>query len=397
MTLKDLMLNKVNIKVFTFLFILMLFSDFFMKLNNINGFVPPYRYSGVLKILFEVYLFLYIIQKKVNKPFIYLLLILISCFFIGQYFLVKNSIFQGDLLEEVLKGDIYHLNKYIFIVLFIVIIKDHFYNLEISKTVFKAIIFILSINSALILIGLAFDINIFKSFPGSTRFGYSGMFSKSGESVLLYLLILIFFYMRFLKGASILPVVYFLFIALLSGKKIAFLILPLFYLVHFCIKSKNRIFFRFFGVFILTITFLFKKAIIEFLVNYLPFWQPLLKKMGFWTIIFSTRNLNFNRTLSFISEYWSPANYFFGGTDYNYLKIEIDPFDLFVFFGAIGSLAYLAFIRKYFLVPIENKKVKLLIMGYILIGMIYGAFLFNIILMSSLYLFIIYYNSLEKE
>lgn len=397
MTFKTLISEKNNIKVFSFLFILMLFSDFFMKLNNVNDLVYPFRYSAIIKIIFEIYILFNILQQGISKSFVYLILILISCFFVGQYFLVINSIFESDLLEEFLKGDIYHLNKYIYIILFVAVVKENTHKVELSKIIFKTIVLVLSINSLLIIAGLIFDINLFKSFPDSARFGYSGIFSKSGESVLLYLLISIFYYIRFLRGASILPVIYFVLIALLSGKKIAFLILPLFYLVHFCIQSKYRTVFRFLGVFTLTIIFLFKKSIIEFLVNCFPFWEPIFKEKGEWTVIFSTRDLNLYKTLNFINEYWSPVNYFFGGTDYNYLRIEIDPFDLFVFFGIIGGLAYLAFIRKCFFIVIDNYKIRLLIIGYIVIGMIYGAFLFNILLMSSLYLFIIFCNSSEKE
>ncbi len=107
--------------------------------------------------------------------------------------------------------------------------------------------------------------------------------------------------------------------------------------------------------------------------------------------------MSLERTFNYVKEHWNPLNYLFGGTDYNSLRIEIDPLDLFVFFGVIGAFFYLYFIRKCFIKPILNNFTKYLIIGYILISMIYGAFLFNILLMSTLYVFIIYIRSFEND
>ena len=384
-------------KAILILFLLTLFSDFFMKINNYIGIILYFRYSGLVKFFFEAFLVIIALKKGLDKKTIYSILVLICCFFIGQFFLVKNSIFQSAFFDEVLKGDIYHLNKYIFIILYVSIIYKHKDKIKLSKLVLNTIMVILSINSILILYGFIFNFDLFQSFPGSKRFGYSGLFIKSGESVLLYVLASIYYYIYYLKGKSILPSIYFVFIALLSGKKIAFLVLPLFYIVHFCIQSRYKVFFRVFGVLATSIILIFKKNIIEVVVKFFPFWEKLLEERGFWTVIFSTRDLNFNRTLDFISSHWAPVNYLFGGTNYNHLRIEIDPFDLFVFFGLIGGIIYLMLINKYYLKPIKNNILKILLIGYFIIGMIYGAFLFNILLMTLLYLFVILFSSIEKE
>lgn len=389
--------EKLFNKIILILFILTLFSDFFIKINSYNDFLPNFRYSGMAKLLFEAFLIFIVLLKGLKKKSFYLIIILIVCFFIGQFFLVKNSVFQNNFLDEVLRGDIYHLNKYIFIILFVSIIERYKNKAKLSKSIVKMVILILGINSLLVLYGFIFNYDLFQSFPGSKRFGYSGLFLKSGESVLLYLLASIYFYIQYLNGKSILPVIYFVFIAILSGKKIAFLILPLFYIVHFCLQSKYKTHFRISGVLILSLILIFKRKIIEVLVEFFPFWESLLEEKGFWTVVFSTRDLNFSKTLDFISTYWTPVNYLFGGTNYNHLRIEIDPFDLFVFFGLIGSIVYLMFIKKYYLKPIKSTIFKILLIGYFIVGMIYGAFLFNILLMTLLYLFVIIFSSIEKE
>ena len=252
------------------------------------------------------------------------------------------------------------------------------------------------INSFLIIIGLIFDVNIFSSFPGSSRFGYSGLFTKSGESVLLYLLLIVYFYAKFLKGKSILPVIYFILIAILSGKKIALLIIPLLFTIHFCLRSKYKVYFSIIGLFIISIIIFFKRAILDFLFNSFPFWEKILIEKGIWAVITSTRNLNLLKTQTFVENNWSFVNYIFGGVDYNNSKIEIDPLDLFMFFGFVGGIFYLLFLTKNFLI-LENKYLKILIIGFLVLGMLYGAFLFNIILMSIVFLVILNIQSEEEK
>lgn len=397
MIIKKITSDKYSIKIFLLFFILMFLSDFMMKLNLVYHFFPFFRFSGILKIAFQLYLILFLFQNKINKIFVYLIVILISSFFVGQCYLVKNSIFDGNLLDEFLKGDVYHLNKYILIVLFVAVINDYKYKIELSKRVMNILLVVLGLNSLFVLIGFIFGFNLFQSFPGSSRFGYSGLFVKSGESTLLYLLVSIYFYIQFVKGKHILPVIYFVFIALLSGKKITFLILPLFYLVHFCVQSKFRSVYQFLGIVTTAIILIFKKTIVEYLVVLFPFWEKLLEDKGFWTVVFSIRDLRFFRTVDFIGQNWLPINFLFGGTNYNDLRIEIDPFDLFVFFGLVGGLTYLFFIYNYFFKILKYSAVKLLFTGYVVIGMIYGAFLFNILLITLLYLFVILCKTLEKE
>ena len=384
-------------KIILIAFVLIIGSDFFMKLNNYTNVFPVFRYSGIVKLLFEFFIIVVAFKKGINKQSIYLIGVLIASFFIGQLFLTKNSILSGPLLDEVLRGDIYHLNKYIFIILFISVIEDHKDRVKLSKMVVNMVLLVLSINSLLILCGFLFNVDIFQSFPGSKRFGYSGLFIKSGESVLLYLLASIYFYIKFLKGKSIWPVIYFCIVALLSGKKIAILILPLFYIVHFCFQSRFKQFYRVFGILGLTSILMFKNVILEYTVKLFPFWEVLLKERGFWTVIFSTRDLNFYKTFNFIVEYWTPLNYLFGGTNYNQLRIEIDPFDLFVFLGLVGLILYLLFVKNKYLAPIKNNTINYLVVGFLIIGMIYGAFLFNILLMTILYLFVILFSTYQLK
>ena len=254
------------------------------------------------------------------------------------------------------------------------------------------------VNSILIWLGLLFDISLFKSFPGTSRFGYSGLFSKSGEAVLTYSLISLVYYVGYVRGKNgVIPILYFCIIALLTGKKTALLLIAFYYILHFCIKSKHRFIFRILGFSCLMVLFFVKEIVISGFLNWFPFWHQLYENNGIWSVVFSTRNDNFLSTVSFIKENWSLQNYIFGGINYNKLKIEIDPLDLFTFLGLLGSLAILNFYRIKFISLVKSRLIRQIVIGYIILGMIYGAFLSNIFLISSLYIAITYLNPFEDK
>lgn len=389
---KEIISDKRTEKIIILFFILALLSDFLMKLITYGGFDFYFRFSGIIKLLFEIFLILVLIKKGLNKYFIYLLLTLIISFFIGQLFLKTNTIFDRNLLTEILKGDIYHLNKYVFIILFVALVNSITNKIDTAKSVIKSLLILLFINSIFVIVGFVFEINYLKSFPNSSRFGFSGLFSKSGEAVLLYSLACIYFY---LKSKNLFPVVYYLIIMFLSGKKISLLFGVFFFIVHFCIMSEYRQYFRFLGLLILASVFYFKDIFIKWVLVLFPFWNNIIEQHGFLAAVTSTRSLAIQRTINYINENWLPINYIFGGTNYNILKVELDPIDLFIFFGFIGAFSYLYFIKKYFIDSIFNTLVKLMVICYIIIGMVYGAFLFNILLMTITYLFIVYFSSLK--
>jgi hypothetical protein len=300
--------DKWTEKIIILFFILILLSDFLMKFITYEVFDFYFRFSGIIKLFFEIFLILVLIKKGVNRYFIYLLTVLVLCYFIGQFFLRTNSIFDRNLLTEVLKGDIYHLNKYLFIILFVALVNGLNNRVEIAKTVIRVLLAILFINSVFVIVGFIFEINYLKSFPGSSRFGFSGLFSKSGEGVLLYSLACVFFYLKYFKTKKLFPVLFCLIIMLLSGKKISLLFTAIFFIVHFCIVSSYKHYFRFIGLFIMACGFYFKDAIMKWLLVSFPFWNNLLDQHGFWAVVTSTRNLAIQRTINYINENWSIIN-----------------------------------------------------------------------------------------
>ena len=64
--------EKLFNKIILILFILTLFSDFFIKINSYNDFLPNFRYSGIAKLLFEAFLIFIVLLKDVQKKLLML-------------------------------------------------------------------------------------------------------------------------------------------------------------------------------------------------------------------------------------------------------------------------------------------------------------------------------------
>lgn len=379
------------------LLLLIYISNFLVKLIVVYNIPISFRISAFIRLIVEVILIILAFKLKISSKNLKIIGALIIGFFLGQFFLKEYNIYSQNFLEEILNGDIYYLNKYILIILFVAVYKKLPGKNDISNQLINATTYILIINSLLILLGFVFEINLFKSFPSSERFGYSGLFTKSGEAVLLYILFSIIFYIKFLNGKSIYPVLFFIIIAFLTGKKIAVLSIVLFYVFHFCVVHKGKVYFRLIGGLLLGFSLFFKDYIVSYVVKFFPFWEQLLKKESVWTILTSTRNLNYFRAKSFIQDNWSFVNYLFGGVNYNKnTKVEIDPLDTFMFFGLLGGSLYIYFIIDNYL-AIKNRAVKFLTFGFLILSMLYGAFFFNILLMFTLYVFVEKYKTLDGE
>lgn len=392
LTISSFFLEKEIKKYVIFFFILLFLSDFLMKFMKFGSLNFYFRLGGVIKIIFEGFLIISIFKTGLKKIFIFPILLLVLFFTINHIIFFPDSIFNRNLLQEILRGDIYHLNKYIFIILFIAVLSTSSKKIEIVNIIVNIFLFVLYFNSIFILIGFFFEINYLKAFPYSSRFGYTGLFVKSGDAVLLYILAIIYQYTQYLKGKSILPVTYFLFIIILSGKKIGLLIFPLLYITHLCMYSRNKNFFRFLGLLIISLLIFFKELIINLFIKLFPFWVPLYEKNGFWSVVFSKRDLLIKNTFGFISENWSFLNFLFGGSNFSKLRVELDPIDLFIYFGLFGSAIYISFFTRQIILPIKNKIILSLLIGYVIIGMTYGIFLNNIMLIVCLYVFSIYYR-----
>ena len=73
----------------------------------------------------------------------------------------------------------------------------------------------------------------------------------------------------------------------------------------------------------------------------LLFFYDAIEKHGWLSMLLSGRDDYVNTKVVAVINSWNIINYLFGGQDQNRFCIEMDFFDLFLFFGIIGSIFYL--------------------------------------------------------
>ncbi|WP_394775105.1 hypothetical protein [Flavobacterium sp.] len=313
---------------------------------------------AILKlIVFFFYLVILIANfKRRRKIFIFtsflLLVFLMGNLNLGKIItLFNNSYHFNDLYKYSLSMNITYLIKYLYPFFFLGVfsllknkqktIKDYFVTLE------KTLIF----NAFFVFLGFSFSIDFFQSYMHSNRFGYSGILEAG---FLEYLLMIVISRKLFLDEIN-LKLAILTISSLLIGTKIIilFYIVLLFYYLYE--KRKVRLLFIYIGVMFLGLFFL--KPIINVFAKIFPFWQPILNKYGYLTLITSTRDWNIQNTIEYIRLNGTLKNLFVGGLEFSKCGVEMDFIDLFLFFGIIGTVVYILFLGKliyksYHLIPL---------------------------------------------
>lgn len=184
----------------------------------------------------------------------------------------------------------------------------------------------------MIIIGNIFDVSIFKSYPSTDRWGYSG-FLKMTYSVIFSSIILIYTLNK--KEKLGLNSYLLIFALILSGTKASILSISLIFFIVI-IKSVQ---FRAVILFLLLPIIFYVKDWLPILISKSFFWKNVYEKHGLFGVITSLRNENFmvfKKKFSEGYDYWA---WFFGGRlRIENLYVEIGIVDVFLFFGVVGSI-----------------------------------------------------------
>lgn len=377
------------IKLTTFIvLIVFLLVDFMIKIEK-TYFEVNYtsRLGACVKGLFFISISLYVtLKKKLSRNKIYLISALIVSFLIGQIFLKGFIVFFSNLKNETLNGDIYYFIRYMCVYLFIIFFNSLAFK---SKQLIKLITIIeyfLMFNSLLVLLGVIFDINLFRSYPNTIRFGYSGFFSRASEANYLYIIFIIknvAEYLELKKFNSLIKAVFFIVVSMFFGTKLMW-VFPfiLFYFVFYIKKGfdyKIHLIYLFF----IGLMFFFKNELLYCFIKFFPFWaHSYNNKISLFTLLSSQRNLLFNDFIAFISEKWNFLNYIFGGSDYNSLNIQIEIIDLYYLMGIPGLFFFFYVFKTYFC---KNNSTYFL---YLLIILVPSLFSGNLLLSTTNMLFL---------
>lgn len=305
------------------------------------------RYSTVSKIV-VLFLFLGFFLTNLKNyrrqdhfiKIITCIIVLIISFFAGQISL--DNITQP--LNITL--NIEYLVKYLFlpiIILMFLELKDKSEHIEKIVKIFE---WVFLINAAFILIGFCFNINELSTYSGD-RFGYIGIFSRSGQASVFSIIFILLYYwqIKFKKNYLIkFKFIFSVIVSLLLGTKriYIFLIILLLYFILIDKGYKKRATYRASVLIILT-GLLFNQLVIKSFNRVFIVFQNNYYNKGFLYSLTSSRSDLFLKTFDdFVKTNWTLPNYFFGGASFqNYIFITgMDFFDLFLFFGLIGVVIY---------------------------------------------------------
>lgn len=352
--------------------------------NIFPAFTSHLRAKAIVKLLLLVMLFSCALTLKINRKALIMLFCLILSFVIGQYLLPKSySIFQNDLIEEIKSGDIYIMVKYLYIIFFVAIYEKIIFNDHLTDRLLNLFNKFMIINTVFIGIGLITHWELLRTYPYSERFGYQGIMELAGESIHLYTIAITLAYINYIKTTKWATLIILIIGGVLLGKKAIFIYLVLLFLVHlFYIKKKKTLYVI---GFLITCSIIFYRYIAVIFIKIFPFWQSLYDTEGLTAVIFSARNLLFERSLDYIHDNWVFLNYIFGGMNFSEYRSEFGFFDLFLAVGLLGTIIYICFIYKY-LISKQSYLVKAIFIIIFIVDGFSGGLIINVMPMIFLYL-----------
>lgn len=209
-----------------------------------------------------------------------------------------------------------------------------------SFKILNLISFLIIVNSFFIIMGFIFDISLFESYPGSKRWGYSGLISKD-YAVILTTIILIFKLQK--HSINLFKITLLFFSLIVTGTKAGFLSAFLIFLL--VVVNKNSV--RALMMMPVVFSIYYIKNIMSYIINADSFYLNIYQNHGFWGFMFSTRNEKFEQLISIAMENYKLINLVFGGyVRFEDLFVEMLFVDLFVFYGIAGLTSFMFFFRR---------------------------------------------------
>lgn len=388
LTFKNVIITFI-ISFFTISFLSHLISFY-----NIN---IPNRLTLLVNLFFEIFLAFCLFKVKINyKTYLQVALLFIS-FFIGQYLLNFKFLDLNNLYSEAIYGDILQINNYILIFFFAAIFERINNKKEIIFKVLNIIKYFIYFNSILVLLGFIFNLEVFKSYPNTPRFGYMGLILTNTFAQFIYIILITYCYKQYQVNKSTIKsieLIYLCLIALLLGKKAIVLFLLLLIIYHFCFFHKHKKWFTLLTLTSIILIIVNKSLIIKHLVEWFPFWKRFDINKDLLTVLSSLRDIRFENFILFIKTNWTTLNYVFGGVNFPDSRVEMAVVDLYMFFGFVGLIIYYNLFRGFF----KNIQIKdvVLLLFTLIIASLTGSFLVNINLVIIYYILIISFKNDTK-
>ncbi|MFM9839139.1 MAG: hypothetical protein ACKVOQ_12790 [Cyclobacteriaceae bacterium] len=355
------------------------------------------RVSLVFRFAYEVLFFVLILVflNQIRQTFLKVFFALLALFFVGQILYSLQIDYSYNYIENVL---IFNKYFFVFIIYFALYpLQNHAEKLGGLIKVFENILFF---NASAAILGFIFQIDLFRTYIDQPyRYGYSGfIFAQNEATLFFYIGISYFYYQHFIVGSKTYKFWFFLLAAILLGTKGIYLCLGLFLVFHFLSYSslKSKI------IVIIGVIFLFyvsswylQTDSSQKILNYFILQT---QESGLLNMLLSGRNLLFETRIPDILSKWSAINYFIGGQDVSFDTIEMDFFDLFLFFGLVGGITILLlYFFTLFKLNLRKPFNLFFVFSYFLLAFFAGHFFYSAV--NALYLCLIclyFYTSQER-
>ena len=198
----------------------------------------------------------------------------------------------------------------------------------------------LTINAVLIIAGAVLGILLFESYPLSGRWGYSGLLWHLSFHSIAYGVFLLYLLEQKKKDWG--SIVLFCFALLLLGQKAGILYI----LLIFTLGSVTNRYLR--GGIIASCLVLVCSATLwlPYVVTLSPFWENVYNKHGVWGVLLSLRNENIEKIWEIVGPPSSIFDVMLGVPIRFPMRVEMLPFDILGYFGALGLFLFVLLIFK---------------------------------------------------
>lgn len=378
-------LSKAVVTDFLFRNLLLLFFiyDFIVKiLVHYSAISSFYNYVIVFKAIIIIIVLTPKKHRHIDSSYLYSIIGLTLSFIITKLFLFNKI----ELLDFLFNG--YYFLSSILPLCFVFLISKIEYSI-LRKQLFGIILFLL-VSSVFVLVGLLFEIEIFRTYFRSFRYGFSGLLLYHHEVGFIYFILLNLLYYRYKKKSTVLNLSLLIFILMMSlviGTKKTLFLTTLFFVfltIDNLRKLKTLLIITFSGI-IGTIVFS------EVLKKYFVFFYKIYEENGFLNSLLSYRNKLLTENLyPYVSENFNIKDVLFGWPLFKNYRSEMEFFDLFLFFGIIGVISYFLFFKKILIG--KSKQTNFMIFALLIATIFSGNLFISVNVMVMMYLATLYMN-----
>lgn len=316
-----------------FWFLILSFSfDFIDKIEIFYG-IDFIKFNRILKATFLIYSIVFILSHvkyvQENLKVLLFIIVLLSIAFVS-----KNNFSERYFFEYL---------RYIFVLLVFPLLHYTYVNKDqgLFVKLHKLFKWLILINAVLILIGILFEVKVFQTYLPDGRFGYNGLILSQGFTPFFYLCATTIFWVHRDKKMLL------LLLALCGISGIKGVYFGEFLLLSLLVLS-NQKFKKLFKIRILIILLItFTTLLVRLLLT--PMFIEVTESYGLISAIFSYRTDNVLELFNQINK--NNFNIIIGAFETEVVRLEMQFFDVILFFGISGLIAYISFL--YFL----NKKI----------------------------------------